>query len=94
MDTPPLDDRDLHADTVVRVVTIIVLGVLILAAIVGLTITAVMTDRNVARPEALTFGGVVLVAALGGVSSSALLRRHRRRHWRVNVEREGNGNGD
>jgi membrane protein YdbS with pleckstrin-like domain len=84
-----LDERAERDELVVRVVTILTLGVLLLAAIVGITITAVMTDRNVWRAEVLTFGGVVLLGALGGVSWLTLRRRRR---WRVNVERS-NGNG-
>ena len=77
-----MNERD---ELIVRLVTIITLGVILLTAVIGLTIVSVMTDRNMARAEGLTFAGVVLLGALGGFSAAMLRRRHR---WRVHVERE------
>lgn len=78
------DDR--RDDLIIRVVVVVTLGVVLCFAVVGLTVVAVATDRDMARPEFLTFGGVVMLAALGGVSWWSL-----RRHWRVRIERNGNG---
>jgi protein-S-isoprenylcysteine O-methyltransferase Ste14 len=74
-------------DAWVKVATIVVLGLVLVTAVVGTTIVAVLTDRDVARAEYLTFGGALLLGALGGVSWWQL-RRHR---WRVHVDRDANG---
>ena len=77
--------EDHDPDVIVRVVTIVTLGVILVTAVIGLTVVGVMTDRDLFRAEAMTFGGVALVAALGGVSWWTA-RRH---HWRVRVEHNG-----
>jgi high-affinity Fe2+/Pb2+ permease len=81
----------LSDEVAVKVVTIVMLGLVLITAVIGITVVAVTTDRDLARAEALTFGGALLLAALGGVSWLALRRRHR---WRVNLEHNGdNGVG-
>jgi hypothetical protein len=81
-----MSDDDL--DTAVRVTALIVLGVVLVAAIVGLTVVAVMTYRNLVRPEVLTFVLALTVAGLGGYSFVSLRRRAR---WRVEREELNNG---
>lgn len=82
-------DRD---EFVLRLVTIIVLGTLLLAAIVGIVIVAVATNRDLWKAEALTFGGAVMLVALGGVTWSQV-RKHRHR-WRIEREdTNGHDNG-
>ena len=73
----------------VRIVALICLTAVLIASIVCITITAVLTDRNVRLAEALTFGGAVFLSMLGGISFVGLrgLRRHRR--WRLEREDEG-----
>ena len=68
----------------VRVVTVICLSVVLLASVIGMTVTAVLTDRDMFRAEVLTFAGVALLAAFGGVSWFSLTRHK----WRLNVERD------
>jgi hypothetical protein len=67
---------------------LIVLGAVLIAAIAALTVVAVLTDRDLTRPEVFTFILGLCVAGLGGYSFLALRRRHR---W--HVERE-DLNGD
>lgn len=74
-------------DTWIRVVTIVALAVVLTTAVIGITVVAVFTTRDLWRAEVLTFAGVVLLGALGGVSWWAL-RRHPHR-WRVQVARNG-----
>lgn len=71
----------------VLIAAVVMLGLVLIAAVVGLTVAAVQTDRNLWRAEVLTFGGMVLLASIGGAEWLAL-RRHR---WRVSVDRNGNG---
>lgn len=79
-----MDDVE-HEATVIKVATVIALGVILLAAVIGITFVSVLTDRDMARSEAFTFGGCVLLAGLGGLSWWALRRRHR---WHVHVDRD------
>jgi hypothetical protein len=79
---------DDQSDVAVRVTALIVLGVVLVAAIAGLTVVAVLTDRDLTRPEVLTFVLALCVAGLGGYSFLSLRRRHR---WRVERE-DVNGN--
>jgi protein-S-isoprenylcysteine O-methyltransferase Ste14 len=79
-------------DDRVKIVAIITLGAILLAAVIGLVIVAVLTDRDLFRAQTLTFAGVVLLATLGGLSWAALHRRRRR--WHVDVEHNGNGDHD
>jgi hypothetical protein len=81
---------DDHGELVARVATIVALGVILLAAVIGLTFVAVLTDRDVFRAEALTFAGVMVLAALGGVSWWAL----RRPRWRIRVDHESSEEAD
>jgi hypothetical protein len=37
-------------------------------AIIGITVAAVTTDRNLIWAEGMTFGGVLLVAVIGGAT--------------------------
>ena len=76
-----MDDRD---EALLRVVIVATLGLVLVAAIIGMTVVAVTTDRDLRRAETLTFGGVVLLAALGGVSWWQLRKR-----WRIRFERNG-----
>jgi hypothetical protein len=80
------EDDELRTDRIVRVVTLICLTAIIIASIAGITVTAVLTERNVRPAEGLTFGATVLLALLGGLTIRQL-RRHRR--WRI--ERENGG---
>lgn len=78
--------------TIVKVAAIVTLGVILLAAVIGLTLVAVTTDRDLFRAEALTFAGVVLLAAIGGASWWRLRRpRHR---WHIDLERNGEDHDD
>lgn len=79
MEEEPVDQK-------VRIITIICLTSLIFTALVGITMTAIFTDRNVHYAEGLSFGGAIIIATLGGFTIRQL-RRHRR--WRI--EREENG---
>jgi hypothetical protein len=76
-----MSDDDL--DTAVRVTALVVLGAVLIAAIAGLTVVAVLTDRDLTRPEVLTFAVALCVAGLGGYSFLSLRRRRR---W--HIERE------
>lgn len=71
-----------------RIVAIICLSVIVLAAIAGLTVVAVLTDRELRDPEAFTLVIALCVAALGGFSF-VRVRKHR---WRVEREDMNNGN--
>lgn len=71
-------------ELVVRLVTVIALAVILLAAVIGIIITALTTDRDLWRAEAATLAGGVLLAALGGLTGRAVRRRRR---WRI--ERNG-----
>jgi membrane protein YdbS with pleckstrin-like domain len=67
--------------TPVKVVTLIVLGVVLVVAVIGLTVVAVFTDRDVWPAERLTFGGVILLCLVGGLSiyvDRVRVRRRRR----------------
>jgi len=64
-----------------RAVALVCLTVIVLAAIAGLTITAVFTDRDLHDPETFTLAIALCVAVLGGVNSF-------RRHYRWRIERE------
>ena len=74
---------DAGDDVKVRIVTIIVLGAAVVAAVIGLTFAAVLTDRDLLEPELMTLGAAVLVAFLGGMTP---WWRHRRGRWRVEHE--------
>jgi membrane protein YdbS with pleckstrin-like domain len=75
-------------DTSVRIVTIVCLTVIVITAIVGITITSVMTDRDVHYAEGLSFAGAVLVAVIGGFTLAGL-RRHKHRRWRIEHDENG-----
>jgi hypothetical protein len=75
-------------EIVLKAITILVLGGIVMTAIAGLTVTAVLTDRDLRFPEELTFAGVVLIAVLGGLT---WLGFHRRRRWHVEVDHNGRG---
>lgn len=75
-------------DHTLRAVAVICLAAVLLAAITGMTVVAVVTDRDLWKVEVLTFAGVLLLVLTGGVSWSALTR-HRRRRWHVSVDRNG-----
>lgn len=77
-------------ETVIRLVTVIVLGVVLVAAVVMVGIVAVLTDRDATGAGLLTAGGVILVAALGGVAWRQVLPRHR---WRVHLDHNGDDDG-
>lgn len=83
----PVDD-DPRPETVVRIVTVICLTVIVIVALIGITVTANLTDRDVHYAEGLSFGGTVVIAVLGGFTFASL-RRHRRRHWRIEHDEEG-----
>ena len=51
-----------------RVVALVVLGAIVISAITGLTVTACVTDRDLTRPEVLTFTLSAIIAVLGGLS--------------------------
>jgi arginine exporter protein ArgO len=74
---------DDDTDRMVRVVAIICMTSIIALAIIGITVTAVLTDRNVHYAEGLSFAGTVLIAVTAGVTLRSL-RRHRR--WRIERE--------
>lgn len=64
----------------VRLVTVLCLTVLALAAIIGLTVVAVLTDRDLANPERFTLAVALVVGVLGGLSLAGVRRHHR---WRL-----------
>jgi membrane protein YdbS with pleckstrin-like domain len=76
-------DKD---ERVVKVTTIIALASVVIVAIAGITITAVLTSRDLRRAELFAFIGVLIIAALGGLSFAAL----KRRHWRIRVDEDDN----
>lgn len=69
---------DLDHSVTVRIVALVVLGVVLVATIVGMVVISVSTDRVIEGADLLTFGGMVLLAGLGGVSWLSLTRRGRR----------------
>jgi protein-S-isoprenylcysteine O-methyltransferase Ste14 len=73
----------------VQLAAVIMLGLAVVAMVVGLTIAAVQTDRDLWRGALLAFAATVLLASIGGVSWWAI-RRHR---WRVSVDRDRGSNG-
>jgi len=73
-------------DARVRIVTIIVLGANLMAAVIGLAFAAVLTDRDLLAPELMSLAGALAIATVGGLPQR-WWRRHS--HWRI--EREGNG---
>jgi hypothetical protein len=76
-------DEDRPPDTVVRIVTIVCLTVIVVAALIGITVVAVRTDRDVHYAEGLSFAAAVLIAVIGGFTLRGL-RHHRR--WRIERE--------
>jgi len=78
---------DDHFDQKVRIVAIICITSLIAIALIGITLTAIFTDRNVHYAEGLSFGGTLFIVLLAGVSLRSM-RRHRR--WRIEREEEPN----
>jgi hypothetical protein len=83
MPAPPVYSRD---EVILKGLTIVVLGVIVVAAIIGLTVVAVATDRDLRPAEILTFAATVVLATLGGFTWLDF-RRHRR--WHVEVDRDG-----
>lgn len=69
--------------TAVRIAALIVLGAVLIAAIAGMTVVAVMTERDLRRVEVMTFVGAVLLTVLGGLSVAAPRRRG---HWTVRTQ--------
>lgn len=69
--------------TVIKLATIITLGVIVLTSVVGIILVAITTDRDVFRAEMLAAGGLLLIAGVGGLSWAL-----RRRRWRFQVQRE------
>jgi hypothetical protein len=67
----------------VSIVAIVTLGVVIIVAIVGITLAAIFTKRDLTLVEGMVAGGVLLIALLGG-----LVIRYAR-----NAEVRRNGNG-
>lgn len=55
-------------DPFIRVLVIVCLSVVCVVAIIGITVAAVTTDRNLIWAEGMTFGGVLLVAVIGGAT--------------------------
>jgi len=70
---------------ILKIVTIITIGVVSLAAIIAFTIVALFTDRDLTRAEYFTVGIILLLASVGGVK---LLSLRRRRHWQIHVDRD------
>jgi len=67
-----------------RLAGLVCLTVIVVAAIVGLTVAAVFTDRYLLPAELLTLAGAILVAVMGGlIVGTSARRRHR---WRVERE--------
>lgn len=64
-----------------RVVALVCLTVIVLAAIAGLTVVAIFTDRELRDAGMFTLAIALCVAVLGGVNSF-------RRHYRWRVERK------
>lgn len=73
-------------DNAVRIAALVVLGAVLVAAIAGLTVVACLTDRDLTRPEFMTFVLALATATLGGFTLTSLRRRH---HWRI--EHDANG---
>jgi threonine/homoserine/homoserine lactone efflux protein len=49
------------------IAAIIVLGIIMVTAIIGITFAAVLTNRDLKLVEGLTFLGVLFIAFLGGL---------------------------
>lgn len=75
----------MNETTIIKIVTIVTLGVICLASVVMLGVVAITTDRDLFRAEVLTYAAVALIAALGGVSWWQMHRHH----WRLRVDRNG-----
>lgn len=73
-------------DARVRIVTIVVLGVNLLAAIIGLAFVAVLTDRNLIRPELMALILSLAIATVGGLPQRWWRKRG---HWRIEHDRNG-----
>lgn len=71
-------------ETVVKVVTVVALAAVLLAAVVGVTLVAILTTRDLWKVEAMVFAGSLLVAAVGG-TGWWMTGRRRRRRWHVDV---------
>lgn len=69
---------------IIKLVTIICLAVIILAAVVGLMVVAITTDRDLRVAEGFTFAGVILLTGLGGLSWVSA-RRRRKRHLHIDL---------
>jgi hypothetical protein len=67
-------------DARVRIVTIVVLGVNLMAAIIGLAFTAVLTDRDLFRPEVMALVLALAIATVGGLPRKWWRRQGR---WRI-----------
>jgi hypothetical protein len=59
------------------------LTTIVIAAIVAMAYVAVRTDRDMTRPEILSFVVALFVAAIGGMS---IFDVRRRRRWRLERE--------
>jgi membrane protein YdbS with pleckstrin-like domain len=73
-------------DARVRIVTIIVLGAALVCSIAGLTVVAVLTDRDLLKPELMALVLALAVATIGGLPQHWWRRRS---HWRIERD-EGN----
>jgi hypothetical protein len=67
----------------VKIAALVCLTIIIVASITGITLTALFTDRDLFRAETYSFGGVLMIGLLGGVTFLGLRRRRR---WRLERE--------
>ena len=63
----------------ITVVAIVCLTAVVLFATAGITVTAVLTDRDVHVAEGFTFAGALTIALLGGLS----IRTFRQHRWQI-----------
>jgi uncharacterized membrane protein YdfJ with MMPL/SSD domain len=73
-----------------KVVAMTCLATIAVVSIAGLTVTAVFTDRSLARAEAFTLVIALCIALIGGLN---VLQVRRRRRWRVEREDVNGGAG-
>ena len=79
------------AEARVRTVTVVVLGVNLLGALIGLTFAAVLTDRELLAPELMTLAAALAIATIGGLPQHWW---HRRGRWKIEHDHEDGIGGD
>jgi len=77
--------NEMNESVLVRIVTLLVLGVVLVITVVCICVVAIKTDRDLARPEGFALVVALVVGGLGGFS---IWEARRSRRWRIVREQE------